>query len=914
MEFSPPGLHQSPLPPSCYDGGDFGESAIAAAGMKSICPELWHACAGPLITLPPKGSHVVYFPQGHLEQLTDNDGGIDKFSSGSFCRFATPVASMAAEEPAVASLNVASYRAQAVNQQMHSYTLLPQILCRVLNVDLYADQEMDEVYAQLTLFPESEESKKCAEELQPAPASTTPHMFCKTLTASDTSTHGGFSVPRRAAEDCFPPLDYSQQRPSQELVAKDLHGREWRFRHIFRGQPRRHLLTTGWSLFVSYKRLVAGDAVLFLRDENGELRLGIRRASRQQSNVHSSVVSGQGMHSGVLAAVAHAVATKSMFHIFYNPRRSPTEFVIPYSKYVKSFNYPLSTGMRFKMKFESEDATEKRYTGTITEISDANPVRWPGSKWRPIKVRWDEHAAHERQERVSPWEIEPFNSTTGLNLPGPRIKRLRTSFPSASTDLPIPDGDGLSDFGESSRFQKVLQGQEISPLTVPFRGDGKDLTKCQVWDYKALDDAREFSGGSRRTGHEIWPPSGRSRVSSSDLYYEKQKSGGLYGFEAMRSLDCPFAERPDATQQHQRYIAQGRDNAISLPSNAVVPTALYSLPSSSLKLPQVNNSEMKLSLSSPKSVIGACQKSDLCWEFWQPCSSGQSSSQTAVPKMEARQHASSSSPCLSEDTEGASREANFSSEYPLRAPRQFSFEREKLALEISHSQKQNRSKVKGEQNCKLFGFSLPKVSACEDDAFNGRVPKDVSSDGSHVSLDNAPFHAMHSKDHDHLEKTVQESCGHQETPRASDQEISSVTKVKNSIQAYGRSCTKVHKQGNPVGRAVDLSKLHGYDELIHELEHLFSMDGLLSCPEKGWHVVYTDNEGDMMLVGDDPWKEFCNIVCKILIYTQEEVQKLTPNIFSEDAQSCFEQQPTVLEVSKCSIDGQDSSSPLLTGI
>jgi auxin response factor len=91
-----------------------------------------------------------------------------------------------------------------------------------------------------------------------------PHMFCKTLTASDTSTHGGFSVPRRAAEDCFPPLvrlesfhllgarlvlstvilnlicswgvqDYSQQRPSQELVAKDLHGTEWRFRHIYRG-------------------------------------------------------------------------------------------------------------------------------------------------------------------------------------------------------------------------------------------------------------------------------------------------------------------------------------------------------------------------------------------------------------------------------------------------------------------------------------------------------------------------------------------------------------------------------------------------------------------------------------------------------------------------------------------------------
>lgn len=34
----------------------------------SVCLELWHACAGPMISLPKKGSLVVYFPQGHLEQ------------------------------------------------------------------------------------------------------------------------------------------------------------------------------------------------------------------------------------------------------------------------------------------------------------------------------------------------------------------------------------------------------------------------------------------------------------------------------------------------------------------------------------------------------------------------------------------------------------------------------------------------------------------------------------------------------------------------------------------------------------------------------------------------------------------------------------------------------------------------------
>lgn len=96
------------------------------------------------------------------------------------------------------------------------------------------------------------------------------HSFCKTLTASDTSTHGGFSVLRRHADECLPPLvsstftlclyslwlglfgfhlgsenfgncwlvllqDMSKQPPTQELIATDLHGNEWHFRHIFRG-------------------------------------------------------------------------------------------------------------------------------------------------------------------------------------------------------------------------------------------------------------------------------------------------------------------------------------------------------------------------------------------------------------------------------------------------------------------------------------------------------------------------------------------------------------------------------------------------------------------------------------------------------------------------------------------------------
>lgn len=40
-----------------------------AGEKKCLNSELWHACAGPLVSLPPVGSRVIYFPQGHSEQV-----------------------------------------------------------------------------------------------------------------------------------------------------------------------------------------------------------------------------------------------------------------------------------------------------------------------------------------------------------------------------------------------------------------------------------------------------------------------------------------------------------------------------------------------------------------------------------------------------------------------------------------------------------------------------------------------------------------------------------------------------------------------------------------------------------------------------------------------------------------------------
>ncbi|XP_064971266.1 auxin response factor 11-like isoform X2 [Musa acuminata AAA Group] len=343
----------------------------APSGRKVINSELWHACAGSFVSLPQPGSLVYYFPQGHSEQVT------------------------------------ASTR-KIANSQIPAYTDLPsQLMCQVHNVALHADKETDEIYAQMTLQPVNSESDVLhIPDLGHTKCKHPTEIFCKILTASDTSTHGGFSVPRRAAEKLFPQLDYSMQPPNQELIVRDLHDNLWTFRHIYRGQPKRHLLTTGWSLFVGAKRLKAGDSILFIRDEKSQLLLGIRRAFRKQIAQPSSVLSTDSMHIGVLAAAAHATSSRSPFTVYYNPRACPSDFVIPLTKYHKAAYTQVPIGMRFGMMIETEESSKRRYMGTIVGISDCDPVKWPNSKWRNLQVEWDEHGYGERPDRVSLWEIE----------------------------------------------------------------------------------------------------------------------------------------------------------------------------------------------------------------------------------------------------------------------------------------------------------------------------------------------------------------------------------------------------------------------------------------------------------------------------------------------------------------------------
>lgn len=45
----------------------------------------------------------------------------------------------------------------------------------------------------------------------------------------------------------------------------------------------------------------------------------------------------------------------------FSNRTSPAEFIVPYDQYMESLKNNYSIGMRFKMRFEGEEAPEQRY-------------------------------------------------------------------------------------------------------------------------------------------------------------------------------------------------------------------------------------------------------------------------------------------------------------------------------------------------------------------------------------------------------------------------------------------------------------------------------------------------------------------------------------------------------------------------
>lgn len=731
---------------------------------RPINSELWHACAGPLVNLPQVGSLVYYFPQGHSEQVAISTN-------------------------------------RTATSHIPNYPSLPsQLLCQVHTVTLH---EKD-------VFP-----------IPGFGLNTSKHpseFFCKTLTASDTSTHGGFSVPRRAAEKLFPPLDYAMQPPTQELVVRDLHDNTWTFRHIYRGQPKRHLLTTGWSMFVGAKRLRAGDSVLFIRDEKSQLLLGVRRANRQQATMPSSVLSADSMHIGVLAAAAHAASNRSSFSIFYNPRACPSEFVVPLSKFRKSvFGTQLSAGMRFGMMFETEESGKRRYMGTITGISDLDPLRWPGSKWRNLQVEWDETGCSDKQTRVSPWEIETPESlfifpslTSGFKRPlQPGFIREQMEWDNLIkrpfVQVPENPGGNVSYPQVSSLWSEQLIKMLMKP---PNNTNPEPKALVQGVIEQKPNIAPQENAQTQNQIHTNKLNSVNSALSKPiEPPMVSQASETAKVVSQMGNYNDNLQIQNGSFSQTNQWPGQSQLDSMFIHPNQIE-TNPFDCANFNPPIPIQDNIDWNLNPITPQ--FAPLPQNDL---YTLPCKADSNS---------------------------------------LRD----------LSLE-SNTQSDIYSTVLDDFCIKDASFHNPSEYLLN----NYSVSQDIQSQITVASLENSQAFS--------LQEFPDSSGG----ASSSNVEFDDCTLLPTNTWQQAppppvRTYTKIQKSGS-VGRSIDVSSFTNYEELLSAIERMFGLEGLLNDKGSGWKVVYVDFESDVLLVGDDPWEEFVSCVRCIRILSPTEVQKMS---------------------------------------
>ncbi|ESW08189.1 hypothetical protein PHAVU_009G026200 [Phaseolus vulgaris] len=378
---------------------------------------VWQACAGPSVEIPKPNSMVYYFAQGHFDQASSPPRNV---SSAVLAR--------------------------------------PFVTCNVVAVRFLADPLTDEVFAKMVLQPVANVFAAAAAPLHNHAAAPPQKddkevvSFAKILTPSDANNGGGFSVPRFCADSIFPPLDYDEDPPVQNLSVTDVHGFTWEFRHIFRGTPRRHLLTTGWSTFVNNKKLVAGDSVLFMKNADKRLLVGIRRATRFAPGRGSCVKlrlideeeeeeeekeevrgvfsrDGKGKLSAKEVVEAAELAVRNMqFEVVYYPKAGWSEFVVKTEVVDAAMRIAWRDGMRVKMSVETDDSSRTTwFQGTVSAVSYQENGQWCSSPWRMLQVTWDEPEGLQNAKWVSPWQVELVSTTPALHSAFPSPKRLRTA-------------------------------------------------------------------------------------------------------------------------------------------------------------------------------------------------------------------------------------------------------------------------------------------------------------------------------------------------------------------------------------------------------------------------------------------------------------------------------------------------------
>ncbi|GAU36660.1 hypothetical protein TSUD_213140 [Trifolium subterraneum] len=342
-----------------------------------VDPKIWQSCAGDAVKIPKLHSKVYYFPLGHLEHANPNPN-TESLSLINSCR--------------------------------------PFIPCIISSVDLLADPQTDEVYTKLLLTPVIDGSSVEPLEVHDDDDGDDYVVSSgKTISQSDANNGGAFSVPSKCAKLIFPPLELEAKLPAQELSITDVHGNVWEFRHVYRGNPKRHMFTHNWSQFVDKKKLVGGDSLIFMKNSTGKIYVGIRRVKKIAA---AAVV--QKKELVVMEAVKLAEKNEA-FEVVYHPTAGDN-FVVDAKVVEDAMKINWNCGMRVKRSLKNDDSSISVQHGTITNL--CAPSNRP---WGMLQVKWNEAKVLENTLQVGPWQIEYSFDAPSLHLQYPPTKRVKVA-------------------------------------------------------------------------------------------------------------------------------------------------------------------------------------------------------------------------------------------------------------------------------------------------------------------------------------------------------------------------------------------------------------------------------------------------------------------------------------------------------
>ncbi|XP_028116467.1 auxin-responsive protein IAA26-like, partial [Camellia sinensis] len=146
-------------------------------------------------------------------------------------------------------------------------------------------------------------------------------------------------------------------------------------------------------------------------------------------------------------------------------------------------------------------------------------------------------------------------------------------------------------------------------------------------------------------------------------------------------------------------------------------------------------------------------------------------------------------------------------------------------------------------------------------------------------------------------KNLASSSSSKPIPESQNVVPDKVPSEKKPVESFPKGFfVKINMDGVPIGRKVDLKAYDSYEKLSSSVDELFrgllaaqrdssaggiqnkhegekAITGLLDGSGE-YTLVYEDNEGDRMLVGDDPWHMFVSTVKRLRVLKSSELSTL----------------------------------------